>query len=382
MELPIRKHQNLAEIISGSYLNSKPTSSSRINKVKLSTSRCPATLEIKDHLIDSSFSSPEDQDGLLLQIPYPQDLQWSPVNKIFEFLLDRRKRTRQSAYWVNTWRAFSRAAWSIPKCWGLLPPLAILILGLGSDKGAYISKIHTDLRPPALGPIGLLDRLPTGPTPWPSRPGRRLSRGPSTCLILFILFRPFKWSTHLSKLVKLIVSRKRCFGTWWGRSCGILSKLLDKACTLWHLHGFLFRKLSISPELHVGQVKSAATLTSERFLSKQLKDISIVDVGYLIAVYSSLVVPSRHLGISREHWWQKNLCSTSAILVLVPVLALPMDWNWTPALSAGYISGKTTLENMAYSNIMQCPTCYSIQKGTICEPVFCEFPTETWLVKS
>ena len=143
---------------------------------------------------------------------------------------------------------------------------------------------HTDLRPPALGPIGLLDRLPTGPTPWPSRPGRRLSRGPSTCLILFILFRPFKWSTHLSKLVKLIVSRKRCLGAWWSRSCGILSKLLDKPCTLWHLHGFLFRKLSISPELHVGQVKSAATLTSERFLGKQLKDISIVDVDSLIAL--------------------------------------------------------------------------------------------------
>ena len=178
------------------YLNSKSTSSSRINKVKLSTSRCPATLGIKDHFIDSSISSPEDQDGLLLQIPYPQDLQWSPVNQKFEFLLDKRKRTRQSACWVNTWRAFSKAAWSIPKCWGLLPPLAILILGLGSDKGAYISKIlYTDLRPPALGPIGLLDRLPTGPTPWPSRPGRRLSRGPSTCLILLVLSRTLKWST-------------------------------------------------------------------------------------------------------------------------------------------------------------------------------------------
>ena len=75
MQLPIRKYQDLAEVINVSYLNSKPTSSSRINKMKLSTSRCPATLEIKDHLIDSSFSSPEDQDGLLLQIPYPQDLQ-------------------------------------------------------------------------------------------------------------------------------------------------------------------------------------------------------------------------------------------------------------------------------------------------------------------
>ena len=51
----------------------------------------------------------------------------------------------------------------------------------------------------------------------------------------------------------------------------------------------------------MGQVKSAATLTSERFLGKQLKDISIVDVGYMIAVYNSLIVPSRHLGISREH---------------------------------------------------------------------------------
>ena len=230
MELPIRKHQNLTEIISGSYLNSKPTSSSRIHKMKLSTSRCPATLGNKDHLIVLSFSSPEDQDWLLLQIPCPQDLQWSPVNKKIEFLLDNRK--RQRAYWINTWRAFSRAAWSIPKCWGLLPPLAILILGLGSEKGTYISKIfHTDLRPPALGPIGLLDRLPTGPTPWPSRPGRRLSRGPSTCLILLVLSRTFKWSTHLSKLVKLIVSRKRCLGAWRGRSCGILSKLLDKPCT-------------------------------------------------------------------------------------------------------------------------------------------------------
>ena len=75
MPFPIRKYQDLAEIISGSYLNSKPTSSSRINKVKLRTSRCPATLGNKDHLIVSSFSSPEDQDGLLLQIPYPQDLQ-------------------------------------------------------------------------------------------------------------------------------------------------------------------------------------------------------------------------------------------------------------------------------------------------------------------
>ena len=75
MELPVRKQQNLAEVFNRGYLNSQPTSSSRINKVKLRTSRCPATLEIKDHLIDSSFCSPEDQDGLLLQIPYPQDLQ-------------------------------------------------------------------------------------------------------------------------------------------------------------------------------------------------------------------------------------------------------------------------------------------------------------------
>ena len=74
MELPIRKYQDLAEVINVSYLNSKPTSSSRIHKVKLRTSRCAAALEFKDHLIDSSFSSPEDQDGLLLQIPYPQDL--------------------------------------------------------------------------------------------------------------------------------------------------------------------------------------------------------------------------------------------------------------------------------------------------------------------
>ena len=75
MELPVRKQQNLAEVFNRGYLNSQPTSSSRINKVKLSTSRCPATLGNKDHLIVSSFSSPEDQDGLLLQIPYPQDLQ-------------------------------------------------------------------------------------------------------------------------------------------------------------------------------------------------------------------------------------------------------------------------------------------------------------------
>lgn len=91
MELPVRKQQNLAEVFNRGYLNSQPTSSSRINKVKLSTSRCPATLGNKDHLIVSSFSSPEDQDGLLLQIPYPQDLQWSPVNQNSNFILTNTK---------------------------------------------------------------------------------------------------------------------------------------------------------------------------------------------------------------------------------------------------------------------------------------------------
>ena len=47
------------------------------------------------------------------------------------------------------------------------------------------------------------------------------------CLYFLVLLN----GPHLSKLVKLIVSRKRCLGAWWGRSCGILSKLLDKPYT-------------------------------------------------------------------------------------------------------------------------------------------------------
>ena len=53
------------------------------------------------------------------------------------------------------------------------------------------------------------------------------------------------------------------------------------------------------PELQVGHVKSAATL-----------------------------------GISMEHWWQKNLCSTSAILLLGSPAAL--QWiiiTWSRYLS-------------------------------------------------
>ena len=169
---------------------------------------------------------------------------------------------------------------------------------------------------------------------------------------------------HLSKLVKLIVSRKRCLGAWRGRSCGILSKLLDKPCTaqLPAHYGIYIDFSSTKFQSHQNCMWDRWSLLQPwqvRFLGKQLKHIPKPLKHISIdGFYSSLVVPSRHLGISREHWWQKNLCSTSAILVLVPVLALPMDWNWTPALSAGYISGKTTLENMAYSNIMRSPTCY------------------------
>ena len=47
------------------------------------------------------------------------------------------------------------------------------------------------------------------------------------------------------------------------------------------------------------------------------------------------LAPCANLGISTEHWWQKNRWSTSAILV--PVLAL---WNLSPALPSGCILWK------------------------------------------
>ena len=81
---------------------------------------------------------------------------------------------------------------------------------------------------PDLGPMGRGARPPTGPTPRPSNPGRRVSRGPSTCSEKesLVLYKAIK---NLPQLIKrLIIGLVERPLRRWHRGGGILSKLLNE----------------------------------------------------------------------------------------------------------------------------------------------------------
>ena len=132
-----------------------------------------------------------------------------------------------------------------------------------------------------------------------------------------------------------------------------------------------------SPELHVGQVKSAATL---EWIFK----------GGLFIIENLLCHLNQtqtNLGISTEHWWQKNRCSTSAILVDDPGASTGTMSELLEAFSPDGIlwEGTRTLKIRQSCRVWICtnsPTCTKEQLAS--RQLACwsswtaKYPTKSW----